>query len=430
MTHLSATSHNISEKKISAGYYAVNAQRVIQVFELFQMRPSHFSAGGKAGAQSVYYDARKIIDGRTNNKWGHHTARAISNFCHFTQSENGSLLPWKELIEHRDFYDGKEGAGRRTGNLLQTENRLQLDHEAMISVRGQCKLSQQQLARKTALPLPLIKVMENGNWQTVTENTARIIADVLNIHEDVIFTQIADTAKPDINNTSDNGTKPASLVSITNNRTIKMIWLLAPVFGLVFWAGYQFYPLSKPSTTHPDDSIRHQHSTPDYNGSVLLNTLTGCWNWSNGVYVVIDANGTAQNGVIGAVWKAVDVANRHYTITWPSFVDTLSLSTGNDVLRGNNNYGFPVTATRKAGTTPGLTGTWLWGNGVTMIIRSDSTVTGGSLKGTWRKAGNNWVIEWPIVDSIILSADGLNLSVKNQFGSVTARRDAACTGKQ
>jgi len=434
MTNLS-TSNQISERKNNAGYYAVDAKRVIQIFELFKMRPSHFSAGGKAGAQSVYYDARKIIEGRTNNKWGHHTARAINNFCHFTQSENGILLPWQELIEHRNFYDGKEGAGRRTGNLLQTENRLQLNHKAMISARQQCKLSQQQLAQKTALPLQFIEVMESGNWSTVAESTANIITDVLGVNKNTIFTQISGTTEADISDTPDRGTWPSSRTPTTNNhRIMNRVLLLVPVFGFVFWAGYQFYPLSKPSITipitNPDDITRHQRDRPGHNNGDSLNTLTGCWNWSNGTHIAIDTNGTAHNGLIGATWKIIDITNRHYTITWPSFVDTLSLSADNDVLSGNNNYGLPVTATRKSGVTPGLVGSWLWGNGITMVIRPDATVTGGSLKGIWRKAGNNWVIEWPVVDSIILSANGRNLSAKNQFGAATARRDESCTGKR
>ena len=144
------------------GYYAVNASLVMQIFDMFQMRPSHFRAGGQPGAHGVYYDARKVIEGRTGNQWGHHTPGALKSFCHFTQSENGTLVPWQELIEHQAAYDGKEGAGPRTGNHLRTESRLRLKHTAITEARQRCGLSREQLAEKTALPTRFIAALEDG----------------------------------------------------------------------------------------------------------------------------------------------------------------------------------------------------------------------------------------------------------------------------
>jgi len=431
MTNSLETNHT-TDKQNGAGYYAVDAKRVIQVFELFQMRPSHFSANGKAGAQSVYYDARKIIQNRTNNKWGHHTHGAIKDFCHFTQSENRTILPWQELIEHQGFYDGKEGAGRRTGNLLLTENRLNLKHESMILARQQCELSQQQLAEKAALPLQFIEVMETGNWPTVTVTTASIITDVLGIDENTIFTKISDTAERNTSDTSSDDTKIVSHVpTTTDSRTMNKAWLLAlPVVGFVFWAGYQSYPVRKSSEINPEQVSDYQNDASDHNSSEsFVNTLSGCWNWSNGTYIVINADGTANNGPFIATWKVVDTNKGHYTMIWPSFIDTLTLSEDGTMLSGNNTFNLPVTATRKTGVATDLNGTWLWSSGITMEVRPDSTIRGGSLSGTWYKTENSWVIEWPLVDSVILSADGLNLSTKNQFGSVTAKRDVNCRKK-
>jgi len=429
--------NNTSKKDNDAGYYAVDARRVIQVFELFQMRPSHFSAGGKAGAQSVYYDARKIIENKTNNKWGHHTAKAIKNFCHFTQSENASLLPWQELIEHQSFYDGKEGAGRRTGNVLLAENRLQLNHQAMKLVRQHCTFSQQQLAEKVALPLRFIEVMEAGDWQTVAQCTAGIIADGLSVEVSVLFTQIAEIAEHKTDEQSGGESSESDMpenesggVSQTTapseSRGMNKVWLLVPVLGLIFWSGYQFNLLSKSSTKKPQQISQSPGSAPEQGSGKSFNTLSGCWDWSNGAYILIDADGSAHNGPFVGSWNVDDVSNRRYTLTWPSFVDTLSLSANGDVLSGKNNFNLPIVATRKAGAATELLGTWLWGNGITAVVQPDFTISGGSLKGTWRKAGANWIIEWPLVDSIILSADGQKLQVKNQFGSVTAKRDVSC----
>jgi len=410
---------NNSDKESSTGYYAVDARRVIQVFELFQMRPSHFSASGKAGAQSVYYDARKIIENRTNNKWGHHTQGAIKNFCHFTQSENGSLLPWQELIEHRGFYDGKEGAGRRTGNLLLTENRVQLRPRAIVTARHNCELSQQQLAEKLALPVRFIEVIENGEWQMVTNNIASSISKVFGVNENTIVTQIPKTTELNEGVVSSHDSKASS----SDKKTVSKLWLFVLIFCFVFWAGYQFNSISRESITDHNLVIEKK---PDQENSKTFSTLSGCWNWSTGSYIVISENGTALNGPFGASWKSVDASKRRYTMIWPSFVDTVALSENGNVLSGKNNYNFEINANRKSGVQSDLVGTWLWNNGITMAFQSNFTVSGGALKGTWSKAGNNWIIEWPLIDSIILSADGHKLKVKNQFGSVTAIRDVNC----
>lgn len=446
MTH-SADNSDTPAHESDTGYYAVDAQRVIRVFEMFQMRPSHFAAGGQSGAQGVYYAARDIIKGRTGNRWGHHTPRALKSFCHFTQAENGTLVPWRELIEHRDFYDGKEGAGRRTGNLLLTEKRLHLNHETMAAMRQQAGLNQAQLAEKAALPRRFVEVLENGDWGSVTESTARTIAGALGVAEDVLFTDLPGPAQPDSADTPDS--PPAAMAGTsgtTGTRPMRKV-LHASVIGLLLWGGYQFYASSQhPAVEHdrvpPADSMAHANTaqqtvpTPDgepepaswrnvSSGNALL---PGCWNWSNGAYITIDAQGIARNGLFSGTWTAVDETGGGYTITWPSFVDTLTLSADGSTLNGTNNFGLPVSATRKSGNAPGVEGTWLWSSGVTMAIRSDASISGGAFRGTWNKADSKWIFEWPLVDAISLTADGLSLSWKNQFGAATAKRDATCAG--
>ncbi len=422
-------------------YYAVNAARVMLVFEAFQMRPSHFSARGKSGAQSVYYNARKIINNRTSNQWGHHTARAIKNFCYFTQSENQSLLPWQELIEHSGYYDGIEGAGRRTGNRLKTKNHLHLRHEAMRYTRQQCKLSQQQLAKETALPLRFIKLMEAGSWPIVAQTTLNLLSDTLNVEQSKLYTPIPEITPVDSRNTADKTSdtvnsgsldsanssppiEPAAPVQPTHHKPHYRTWLLIlPVFGLFFWAGHQFYPSGQQNAAPLTDSER----PPD---NAQLQTLSGCWNWSNNSYITINPDGTAHNGIFGATWRIIDADKRLHIITWPSFVDTLSLSAEGDTLSGHNNFNIPINATRKSGSASDFTGPWLWGNGITAEIRADASIIAGSLRGTWHKAGGKLIIEWPLVDTVTLSANGLGLKIHNQFGASTATRDINCKAKQ
>ena len=428
MTNLTQSTHT-DNKLNNSGYYAVNAERVIQVFELFQMRPSHFTASGKAGAQSVYYDARKIIQKSTNNKWGHHTSTAIQDFCYFTQSESGYLLPWQELVEHQGLYDGIEGAGRRTGNLLITENRLSLKHDAMIKARQQCELSQSSLAEKAALPLLLIKTMEEGGWTTVSQVTAIKIANALDVDQKTIFTNMPDTTKPSKNESPESASGLISNTqTTTGKRTVKKTWqFVLPIFILLFWAGYQFSTANLSSTTSMKQNFQQQTDEKTLiAGESFANTLPGCWHWSNDAYIVINEDGTVNNGPFIATWHAVDQAKGVYTMTWPSFIDTLSLSMDGDRLSGNNNFDLPITATRKTGNKTEFIGTWLWSNGITIEIQDGSLITGGSLKGNWQLIGNKLVIEWPLVDLVKLSADGLSLSTKNQFGYVTAKRDVNC----
>ncbi len=250
MTHSPDIDHT-ADNDGGTGYYAVNAGLVIQVFDMFQMRPSHFRASGQTGAHGVYYDARKIIEGRTDNRWGHHTPSALKSFCHFTQSENGTLVPWRELIEHREAYDGKEGAGPRTGNRLGTEHRLRLNHTAMTETRRQCGLTREQLAEKTALPTRFIEALEGGSWGTVTKSTAGAIAAALGVAEETLFMPLSDKKQPDAAGTPANTAattprKPASA------RPMRTALLLAPVAGLLLWAGYQFYTGNRYPSVEPD----------------------------------------------------------------------------------------------------------------------------------------------------------------------------------
>ncbi len=415
-------------------YYAVNAERVMQVFKAFQMRPSHFSAEGKSGAQSVYYNARKIINNRTSNQWGHHTAKALKNFCYFTQSENQSLLPWQELIEHSGNYDGLEGAGRRTGNQLKTLNQLHLKHKAMLSARQQCELSQQQLAEQTALPQRFIELMETGKWPSITQATLDLLSTALNIDQSKLCTPIpeASTTPETLADTPDSHTadNPAIEPATPTHHTLHYragLFILA-VFGLFFWARHPLYPPGQQSIAPLPDSTHHADNTQ-------LHSLSGCWNWSNNSHIIITPSGTAHNGIFSATWHIIDTDKRRYRITWPSFVDTLALSAEGDTLSGHNNFNIPINATRKSSSTSDFTdsdftGQWLWGNGITAEIRTDASIIAGPLQGTWYTAGGKLIIEWPLVDTVTLSADGLSLKIHNQFGPANATRDINCQANQ
>jgi len=176
--------------------------------------------------------------------------------------------------------------------------------------------------------------------------------------------------------------------------------------------------------THPQ--INKKAKTGKVKTSVTNSQLVGCWNWSNGPHIVINKDGSVRNGAVNATWKYINKVKNIYSITWPSVADSLSLIKNGTQLYGINNLGFPILATRKSGTSSSLVGTWLWSNNITAHINSNNTVVAGHLKGTWHQSGKNWIIEWPIIDNIVVAKDGSSLTVKNQFGAVTAKRDVNC----
>jgi len=167
-------------------------------------------------------------------------------------------------------------------------------------------------------------------------------------------------------------------------------------------------------------------NTSKVKSPISKNSLVGCWNWSNGPHIVINKNGSVRNGTVNATWKYINKSKNSYAIIWPSLADSISLIKKGTQLYGFNNLGFPILATRKSGTSSSLVGTWLWSNNITVHINSNKTVAAGHLHGTWHQSGKNWIIEWPIIDNIVMAKDGRSLTVKNQFGAVTAKRDVNC----
>jgi hypothetical protein len=77
--------------------------------------------------------------------------------------------------------------------------------------------------------------------------------------------------------------------------------------------------------------------------------IVGKWKWFNGAEVTFYSNGAvdASNNAKGS-WQCADPAGRVYVVKWTNgWTDTLTLSTDGQRLRGKNNMGAPVTATRK-----------------------------------------------------------------------------------
>ncbi|VAW78465.1 hypothetical protein MNBD_GAMMA15-561, partial [hydrothermal vent metagenome] len=163
-------------------------------------------------------------------------------------------------------------------------------------------------------------------------------------------------------------------------------------------------------------------------GSTSKAELVGCWKWFNGAYIIAGKKGVVRNGIISGTWTRKASNRGDYTIIWPSIFDRVKLSGDGKSFSGANVFGMPVSGTRISGAVDGLPGEWLWFNGIKATIGLDKTVKGGGFQGTWKKTGEGYAIEWPIIDTIKVSEDGSQLKGKNQFGPVAANLDKTCAG--
>jgi hypothetical protein len=151
-----------------------------------------------------------------------------------------------------------------------------------------------------------------------------------------------------------------------------------------------------------------------------LDPVVGCYQWFNNAPVTIRRDGTVIGGPFTAQWHAGGTT-RAYTITWPPAVDTVTISPDQRSLNGANQYGFPTSGTRKAGSV-GFVGIWRWPNGVPVTVYPDGTFTAASFHGTWQGTDPSrgiYTLTWPSpVDNLKLTADGTRLAGVDQYGIV------------
>jgi hypothetical protein len=162
--------------------------------------------------------------------------------------------------------------------------------------------------------------------------------------------------------------------------------------------------------------------TPDPTAAVKPNVdpIVGCYQWFNNAPVTIRSDGTVVGGPFTAQWHAGGTT-RAYTITWPPATDTVTISPDQRSLNGANQYGYPASGTRKAGSV-GLVGVWRWPNGVPVTVYPDGTFTAASFRGTWQGTDPSrgiYTLTWPSpVDNLKLTADGTRLAGVDQYGIV------------
>lgn len=74
--------------------------------------------------------------------------------------------------------------------------------------------------------------------------------------------------------------------------------------------------------------------------------LDGTWMMTNGVSVVVSADGTFTSANFKGTWRGVNAALGTYALTWPGPIDSVTLSADGSKVAGANQYGVTITGTR------------------------------------------------------------------------------------
>jgi hypothetical protein len=163
-----------------------------------------------------------------------------------------------------------------------------------------------------------------------------------------------------------------------------------------------------------------------------VDPIVGCYQWFNNASVVIRADGTIIGGPFTGHWRLVSAPRHGYTFTWPEVLETLTISPDQRSLSGGNQYGYPTSGTRIAGSI-GLIGTWQYSSGWVVVVSPNGTVSSGSFRGKWHLVDASrgiFALTWPSpVDSVALSADRSRVSGTNQYGvAISGERTTPCGG--
>ncbi len=140
----------------------------------------------------------------------------------------------------------------------------------------------------------------------------------------------------------------------------------------------------------PKSTPASRKTTTPAAGNADVDPIVGCYQWFNNSPVVIRADGTMIAGPFTGHWRLVDAQRRAYTFTWPMMIETLTVSPDQRTMSGGNQYGYPISGSRVAGST-GLAGTWQWANGWTVVVlRMERSRAGRSAErgARWMRRGD------------------------------------------
>jgi hypothetical protein len=188
-----------------------------------------------------------------------------------------------------------------------------------------------------------------------------------------------------------------------------------------------------PPVAQPGDGgvPKGQPSVPPPPVNPTIDPIVGCYLWYNGAPVAIRSDHTVSGGPFTGRWRLLNAASRMYAVTWPEpALDTIAVAANQQSVSGANQYGVPISGTRVSAGT-GLVGTWSWVAGIPFGIAIDAngtysaTSSTGTFHGTWQPVDGTPGVytlkaaELP-VDTVTLSANGLQLTGANQYGFPTS----------
>ena len=238
--------------------------------------------------------------------------------------------------------------------------------------------------------------------------------------------------------------------SAVSSKTLGIGAVAVVVIAAAIWGVTQFKP-KPPANPGPTPPIVNPspvvNPPPNPPGAIVtpipktgptLATATdpiiGCFHWFNNVAVTIHSNGVIVGGPESGRWWVLNSVTRAYQFDWSATskpVFTVNISPDQRSLSGLNQYQFPISATRTAGTF-GLVGTWNLSNNVPMIVFPNGSFSSATFTGTWRAVDASrgvYSLTWPpLIDSVTLSANAQQITGVNQYGvKISGTRTEPCS---
>ena len=188
-------------------------------------------------------------------------------------------------------------------------------------------------------------------------------------------------------------------------------------------------PAEVPAIREADDMEPVSHDPPA--GSSPGQALQGCWFWSNGAYVEAFDDGRITVGGLTRQWRS-EGDDGSYSVAWPAIEDTWTLAPDGNSFQATTSLDMRFTGTRLSGDPASAAGRWQRSDGVTLDLDANGHVTAGQNHATWQTGpdAGQVVLQWPVVDQILVARDGESLTTSTQFLSHAAVRDPGCARRR
>lgn len=188
-------------------------------------------------------------------------------------------------------------------------------------------------------------------------------------------------------------------------------------------------PLAAPQATTPTVPAPEPVTTAAA-AATPSRSFVGCWRYSTGAIIHILADGTIEGAALPGTWKPA--GDDRMLITWPVFVDRITMNNDGSRLRGLNNYNLPARAEREGEPVTdrrSLVGEWRYNGSLPTVATADGGITAGQFRGKWRATGDGaFEIVWTHrpVDDLGLGSSGNSLMGSNNYGAMISATRSTC----